>query len=105
MWPDPGTVLALYDDPLSRGALHVWSAPHLTAAVAAGLLVGHSPWIPAFAGALRGQLALALALAASWAAPGGFAVVAPLLLLAATRVGQRGLASSGGAQGSPHRTL
>jgi hypothetical protein len=102
-WPDPGTVLALYDDPLARGAIHVWSAPHLTAAVAAGLLIGHSPWIPAFAGTLRWQLALALALPASWAAPGGFAILAPLLLLAATWVGQRGLASNGGAQGSPRR--
>jgi hypothetical protein len=101
-WPDPGAVLALYDDPLSRAAIHVWSAPHLTAAVAGGLIIGHSPWIPAFAGTLRWQLALALALPASWAAPGGFAILAPLLLLAATWVGQRGLPSSGVARGSRH---
>jgi hypothetical protein len=100
-WPEPDTVLGLYDDPLSRGAIHVWSAAHLSAALAAGLVVGHSPRIPGFAGTLRWQVALALALPASWGAPGAHAVLAPLLLMAATWLGQRALTDA--ARESPHR--
>lgn len=100
-WPDPDTVLGLYDDPLSRGAIHVWSAAHLSAALATGLVVGHSARIPGFARTLRWQVALALALSASWAAPGAQAVLAPLLLVAATWLGQRALTDA--AHESPHR--
>lgn len=100
-WPDPDTVLGLYDDWLSRGAIHVWSDAHLSGALAAGLVVGHSARIPAFAGTLRWQAALALALSASWAAPGSQAILAPLLLVAATWFGQRALTDA--AHESRHR--
>jgi hypothetical protein len=100
-WSDPEGALELFRDPLSRGAILAWSASHLTAAVGAGILVGHAPWIPPFAVTLRWQVALALAVAAAWAGPGEPAILPPLRLLVATWLGYRGRLEGSAPTASP----
>lgn len=81
-WPGSPS-LELFGDPVSRGALLLWGASHLTSAVAAGLVVGHAPGIPSFAEAARWHAAVALAGVAWWSAPEGAASVAAALLVLA----------------------
>ena len=77
--------LELYRDPVSRAALVLWGASHLTSAAAAGLVVGHAPGIPPFASVARWHAAVALAAVAWWSAPAGpYSVAAAVLVLGAT---------------------
>lgn len=80
--------LDLYSDPISRLAIKLWGAPHLTSAVAAGLLVGHAPWIQRHADLTRWHTGVLLAGLSCWVAPAtGLRMVPGLLLLAAVWLG------------------
>ena len=82
--------LDLFRDPVSRGALMFWATPHLTAAIAAGLVVGHAPWTPSM-GRAQLHVGLVLVLIAAGLAPTGRAgVLSGLVLALAMMVGARG---------------
>jgi hypothetical protein len=86
--PPPETV-TLYRDALSRAALAVWSASHLTAASAAGLLVGRASLIPEHCAPARWHVATLLAVVSA-AVPGAPApALSAALLLAAAWFGDR----------------
>lgn len=85
--PPAGEVVALYRDPLSRAALSLWSASHLPAALAAGLVVGTAPWVGPVGGPARGHVALVLAVVACGAAPAGGGVLPFLLVLGGAWLG------------------
>ena len=51
--PDPD----LYPGPIVSLLLVFWSASHITAAAASGLLVGHAPWLPSWAAHARWHVA------------------------------------------------
>lgn len=85
--PATGDVVALYRDPLSRAALSFWSAPHLPAALAAGLVIGTAPWIGPVGGPARGHVVLVLAVVACSAAPEDGGLLPFLLVMGAAWLG------------------
>lgn len=78
-----------YRDPLSRAAVRFWSAAHLPAALGAGLLIGHAPWVPTVGHPARCHVAFVLAAIASWGGPVAGGVLPAALLLAAAWLGHR----------------
>ncbi len=85
-WGELGSV---YQDPLSRLAIRFWSASHLPAAIGAGLLVGHAPWVPDFARPTRWHVAGLLVAVAGVTAPAGGGLAASLLLVGGVWLGDR----------------
>jgi hypothetical protein len=74
---------AVFDDAFSRGALAIWRAPAVVAAVACGLLVGRASVLPPHADAARLHMALVLTPTAAWAASGAVQALLCALLLPA----------------------
>lgn len=88
------TQATVFTDPVSRAALELWRFDAAIAALAAGLLLGRASVLPLQAHVIRAQLALALMVAAAWAAPSVVqATLVAVLLPAATWVGQRHLST------------
>lgn len=82
--------LELFEHPLSRAALHVWTATHFTSSAAAGLVLGHAPWIPGFAEPARWHGVLFVALLAGWVpAPASWSPAPALLLILSAWLGRR----------------
>jgi len=77
-------------DPVSRMALRFWSASHLTAALAAGLFVGHLPGAPQAAEAGRWHACSMVIAVAAWQGQGvATALMAAAALLVAAWIGAR----------------
>ena len=84
--PDP----AVYSELMLQVARLVWSSDYLGAAAAAGLLVGHAPAVPSWAGQARGHAAVALAAPTAILAPHAFgAALAVSVLWFTTWFGDR----------------
>jgi hypothetical protein len=88
---------AVFTDGFSLAALQAWRAPHLVAALAAGLWLGRASLLAAHADAARVHLALVAAPLAALAAPGAVqaALAAGLLRGAAWLAQQNRLAAPG----------
>jgi hypothetical protein len=71
----------VFTDPIGRAIVSMWRASHLTAACAAGLLIGRADWLQIHATSARWHVSLLLAVSAfvSYGSAAGGAAAAALL--------------------------